>query len=462
MKLYNTLSRKVEELKPLSPPEVKLYTCGPTVYDYMHIGNLRKFVFDDSLRRVLEASDLKAKHAMNITDVGHLVNDDDEGEDKLEKGARREDKTVWQVAEHYIKAFKKDVAALNILPPNVHRPSEVYARATDFTDEQIAMVNILLDKGFAYQTEQAIYFDVSKLPSYGELTGQKLDDKEEGARAEVVTDSNKRHPQDFAIWFFALGRFADHEMRWPSPWGEGFPDWHFDYSTIIHSLLGEPLDIHTGGVDHIGVHHPNEMAQTEAAFGVKLANYWLHSEHLLVDGNKMSKSLGNFHTLRDVVKKGFEPLALRLLYLQAHYRSQMNFTWEALEGAAALLKNLQAWADRAHQLDKAEPGNEAALLKQLRTVMENDLNTPKAIAAISQYSDQAAPTAQLLKQLDELLGLDLANRPDINAEQKELIAKREAARSAKDWAKADALRQQLATQKIEIDDTATGPLWFRA
>ena len=461
MKLYNTLTRKLEDFRSLKPGEVKLYTCGPTVYDYMHIGNLRKFVFDDNLRRALESSDLKVKHVMNITDVGHLVSDEDEGEDKLEKGARREGKAVWEVAEHYIKAFEQDMVALNILPPNVHPQGKVYARATDFIDEQIAMVKLLLDKNFAYQTEQAIYFDVTKLPSYGQLTGQKLADKEEGARSDVVTDKNKRHPQDFAIWFFATGRFADHEMRWPSPWGEGFPGWHLECSAIIHALLGEPLDIHTGGVDNIGTHHVNEMAQTEAAFGAKLANYWLHSEHLLANNQKMSKSLGNFYTLADATKKGFEPLALRLLYLQAHYRSQMNFTWEALEAASALFKNLQAWADLVHQTDNAKTGDEAALLEQIKTALDDDLNTPRAVAAISQYSDRAAPTAELLEQLDGLFGLELAGRPDITAEQKELIKQREAARAAKDWGKADELRRELAAQKIEINDTAAGPLWSR-
>ncbi|HEX3082537.1 MAG TPA: cysteine--tRNA ligase, partial [Candidatus Saccharimonadia bacterium] len=245
MKLYNSLTRQIQPLKPEKPGEVSLYTCGPTVYNYYHIGNLRNAVFNDTLRRTLEASGLEVKHVMNITDVGHLVSDADEGEDKLEKGAAREGKTVWEVAEHYTEAFKADMAAMNVLPPSVnpHREknqSDPYARATDFISEQIDMVKALIDKGFAYQTKQAIYFDVTKLHSYGELSGQKLSDKEVAARSDVVTDPDKLHPQDFAVWFFTVGRYADHSMKWLSPWGEGFPGWHLECSAIIHATLGDP------------------------------------------------------------------------------------------------------------------------------------------------------------------------------------------------------------------------------
>ncbi len=279
MKLYNTLTRKVENFVPASGNNVSLYTCGPTVYDYYHIGNLRNAVFNDTLRRTLEASDYEVKHVMNITDVGHLVSDGDEGEDKLEKGARREGKTVWEVAEHYTEAFKRAMTAMNVLPPNGYKSpkyEDSYARATEFIDRQIEMVQLLIDKGFAYQTQQAVYFDVAKLPDYGILSGQRLADKEVGARSTVVTDSAKKSPHDFAVWFFAVGHFADHSMQWESPWGNGFPGWHLECSAIIHATLGDPIDIHTGGVDHIGTHHPNEMAQSEAAFGHPLAHYWIH------------------------------------------------------------------------------------------------------------------------------------------------------------------------------------------
>jgi cysteinyl-tRNA synthetase len=263
VKLHNTLGRQTEDFKPLGD-EVKLYSCGPTVYSYYHIGNLRNAVFNDTLRRALEANGYKVKQVMNITDVGHLDSDTDEGEDKLQAGAKHENKSVWELANFYTEAFKQDMADLNILPPNGYSGSAgPYAKATDFIDQQIEIIKILLDKGFAYQTEEAIYFDVAKLSSYGELSGQKLADKEVGARREVVKDPHKRSPQDFSLWFFTTGRFANHEMHWPSPWGDGFPGWHLECSAIIHATLGEPIDIHTGGVDHIGTHHPNEMLKTE-------------------------------------------------------------------------------------------------------------------------------------------------------------------------------------------------------
>ncbi len=459
MKLYNTLSRQVEDFQPIEGNRVKLYSCGPTVYDYAHLGNLRAYVFDDTLRRALEANDYEVKHVMNITDVGHLDSDADEGDDKLEKGAKRENKTVWEVAEHFTNAFKHDMSLMNNLPPNGYQgPKDNYARATDFIKEQQEIVQILLDKTFAYQTEQAIYFDVTKLPSYGELTGQKLADKEVAARSEVVTDANKHHPHDFALWFFAVGHFAGHSMRWPSPWGEGFPGWHLECSAIIHAILGDPIDIHTGGVDHIGTHHTNEMAQTEAAFGHKLSNFWLHNEHMLVDGQKMSKSLGNFFTLDDVIKRGFDPLALRLLFLQSHYRSQTNFTWEALEAAQNALHDLYAWADLSKQA--GSDLDWAKLLEAVKETVAADLNTPKALAAISEVTAQK-PSQESLGQLDDILGLKLADRPDISEAQKKLIDERETARRSQDWAKADQIRTQLIDDGIEINDTADGPIWSR-
>ncbi len=470
MKLYNTLSRQIEEFKPISQAEVKLYTCGPTVYDYMHIGNLRKFVFDDTLRRALEASNHKVKHAMNITDVGHLVSDEDEGEDKLEKGAKREGKTVWEVAGHYIEAFRKDVASMNILAPNVRGQKDEYCRATDFIPQQVDMIKILLRKEFAYQTEEAIYFDVTRLVSYGELTGQKLSDKEIAARADVVRDKNKRNPQDFALWFFAVGRFVNHDMRWDSPWGEGFPGWHLECSAIIHTVLGDPIDIHTGGVDNIGTHHVNEMAQTEAAFGHKLANYWLHSEHLLVSEERMGKSLGNFYPLSDVLKKGYDPLALRLLFLQAHYHSQMNFTWEALDGAQTFLNRLRAWADLRFQPDlghkKDSDSSYEAAVQKMKDAISDDLNTPQALAILSALAATAEKEGVnpekltvLLGQIDQLLGLRLSDGKDITAEAKSLINQREEARKQGDWTKADELRDKLNQQGIDLNDTPHGSIW---
>ena len=477
IRLHNTLTRKVEELKPIKPGEVSLYTCGPTVYNYYHIGNLRNAVFNDTLRRTLEASGLKVKHVMNITDVGHLVSDADEGEDKLEKGAAREGKTVWEVAEHYTNAFKDDMRSMNVMQPTVdpNRAQNIkhhdnYARATDFIDEQIDMVKRLLDKGYAYQTRQAIYFDVTKLADYGVLTGQKLADKEVAARSDVVTDPEKHHPYDFAVWFFTVGRYEGHSMHWPSPWGNGFPGWHLECSAIIHATLGDPIDIHTGGVDHIGTHHPNEMAQTEAAFGHPLAHFWVHNEFILVNGAKMAKSKGNSFTLADITDRGFHPLALRLLYLQAHYRSELNFTWESLEAAQNALLNLYAWGDllkQEHLLLNDEDTERNTIKKYYGPIHESlvsDLDTPGALAQLFDLTTMPLSGIQLtslLLRINQAFGLDIGHKEDITKEQEHLIAEREDARQAKDWAKADELRDQLAAQDLAIDDTSNGPRWRR-
>ncbi|HET7827331.1 MAG TPA: class I tRNA ligase family protein, partial [Candidatus Saccharimonadales bacterium] len=376
----------------------------------------------------------------------------------LEAGAGREHKSVEQIVDLYTQAFLDDVKALNILPPNGYAGRHgAYALATDFIAEQIGLVKRLLDKAFAYQTEAAIYFDISKLADYGKLSGQKLSEQELAARAEVISDPAKRHPQDFALWFFTVGRFANHSLRWPSPWGEGFPGWHLECSAIIHTTLGEPIDIHTGGVDHIGTHHTNEIAQTEAGYGTKLANYWLHNEHLMVDGRKMSKSLKNFYTLKDVRDKGYEPLALRLLFLQSHYRTQANFTWQALAAAQQYLQTLRAWADLKHQLT---PTVNLVAVRPAKGAVFSDLNTPRALAELTGL--KGPPEQSVLELLDNLLGLDLSARPDIDEPAKKLIADREVARAAKDWPAADRCRHELAGLGIEINDTPDGPIWSRA
>jgi cysteinyl-tRNA synthetase len=470
MQLYNTLTRSLMKVQPIKEGIISLYSCGPTVYGYAHIGNLRKFIFDDTLRRTLEAAGFEVKQVMNITDVGHLVSDGDEGDDKLESGAKREALTVWQVAARYSDAFKLDMKALNVLPPNGYRDpknNDSYARATEFIDEQIAMVKLLIERGHAYITKQAIYFDVTSIPDYGELTGQSLDQKEVGARSEVVTDSDKRHPSDFAVWFFTVGHFADHTMRWTSPWGEGFPGWHLECSAIIHSTLGDPIDIHTGGVDHIGTHHPNEMAQTEAAFGHHLANVWAHSEFVLVDGTKMSKSKQNSYTIADITERGFHPLAFRLLTLQAHYRSELNFTWQSLEAAQNSLLNLYAWADLAHQPELLS--QKASLidrkLADVQATLENDLDTPGALAVMYELIGRpvsATEHREAIVRLDWLFGLDLAKRDDISDEAKQLIDERQTARGDKDWIKSDEIRDKLAKLNLTVEDTPNGPRWRRA
>jgi len=479
MKLHNTLTRQVEELKPIDGKTVRFYSCGPTVYDYYHIGNLRNAVFNDTLRRSLELAGYDVKHVMNITDVGHLVSDADEGEDKLEKGAKREGKTVWEVAQHYTDAFKHDMAAMNILPPNAYHSKKYddsYARATEFIDQQIEIIKLLLEKSFAYQTKQAIYFDVTKLADYGMLTGQRLADKEVGARTDVVTDPEKHNPHDFAVWFFATGHFADHTMQWESPWGNGFPGWHLECSAIIHATLGDPIDIHTGGVDHIGTHHPNEMAQTEAAFGHPLANFWVHNEFILVDGAKMAKSKGNSYTLKDIVAKGYDPLVYRLLVLQTHYRTELNFSWENIDAAQNSLKDLQAWADLRYQPNTDTMPEKLDLMfrdtrQAITEAMQSDMNTPAALASLGQLVNymQQIPipgvegkyTDGLLAFLDQVFGLELHKRPDITDAQKQLIQEREQARSAKDWAKSDEIRDKLQSQGLGLRDTDYGVQWYR-
>lgn len=476
MRLYNTLSRQVEELKP-PPAAISMYSCGPTVYDYSHIGNLRAFVFVDTLRRSLELSGYQVKHVMNITDVGHLSSDADEGEDKLEKGAKREGKTVWQVAEFYTDIFKQNVSSLNILPPNAYRDQnhdDTYARATGFIKQQKEIIQLLLDKGFAYMTKTAIYFDVAKLPGYGELSGQRLQDQEVAVRPEVFADPEKHHPQDFAVWFFTIGRFSRHSMRWPSPWGEGFPGWHLECSAIIHAVLGDPIDIHTGGVDHIGTHHTNEIAQTKAAFGNDLARLWLHNEFMLVNGKKMSKSLGNFLTLEDITKRGYTPASLRLLFFQSHYRSQVNFTWEALEGAQNRLNMYQSFADLRFQLKQEALSLGAKVFRKLEVdltdVLQDDLSTSAYLARLDEFIDRTTAAIhphdesnllKLLKFIDSSTGLKLLGSEDITEDQKNLISQRDSLRASRKWNEADKIRKELSGSSIELKDTQQGSIWYR-
>ncbi len=469
MKLFNTLSRNKVDLEPITPGQIKLYTCGPTVYNYAHLGNLRTNIFNDTLRRTLEQH-YQVQHVMNVTDVGHLVSDSDEGEDKLEKGAAREGKTVWEVAEYYTEAFKNDLSKLNIIP------ATKLEKATDYIENQIQMVKELMDKDFVYQTKQAIYFDVTKTPDYGKLTGQKLSEKEVGARPEVKTDSDKRHPYDFAVWFFTVEHFKDHSMRWASPWGEGFPGWHIECSAIIKAALGSTIDIHTGGVDLIGTHHTNEIAQSESANSAPLSNVWAHAEFILVDGQRMAKSLENFFTLADLTRKDYSPLAFRLLVLQAHYRSELNFTWSSLRAAQNFLLRLYSWSDLQFQ---ASPGASnpdftnrlRGTLKSMTEALDDDLGSPTAIAALSQLVDwmQKAPLPErdleefkdALVSIDQMLGLNLTKRNDIDDETRQIIASREEVRLQENFKQADVFRKELMKLGIEVNDTPHGPRWRR-
>ncbi len=332
--LYNTKSRSVEEFKPLKEGIVTMYACGPTVYDKTHIGHMRKYIGDDILHRTLSYLGYEVKHVMNITDVGHLTNDSDEGDDKFEGKAKAEGKTVWDVAKYYTEYFETTMRAVNVLPPTIE------PKATDHIPQMIKLVEELVQKGFAYETSQAVYFDVAKDSKYGELSGQKLSDKEVGARDEVVTDKDKKNPADFALWFKKVGKFADHQMYWPSPWGDGFPGWHIECSAMSMHYLGETIDIHTGGIDHIPVHHENEIAQSECATGHQFVRFWVHHEFLNVGGEKMSKSKNNFYTIEDIKSRGIDPLSMRLMAMGTSYRKPLNFTWESLEGVKGLLKRL--------------------------------------------------------------------------------------------------------------------------
>lgn len=467
MRLYNTLSRSLVDLDPPSDKPLKLYTCGPTVYNHATIGNLRTYVSNDILERSLDYLGYRVDRVMNITDVGHLTGDNlgdaDLGEDRLDKAAAREGRNVEEIIQGYTDSFIRDCEKINIIIP------EKLPRASHYVPQQIELIQKLFEQGFAYDTPEAVYFDTTKFENYGELSGQKLADKSVGAREEVVTGEAKRNPTDFVLWFKLVGRFGHHLMHWPSPWGEGFPGWHLECSALIHTLLGEPIDIHTGGVDHIGTHHTNEIAQSEAAFGVPLAKIWLHFEHLLVDGGRMGKSVGNAYTLSDLIAKGYGPLAFRYLCLQSNYRSKMNFTWESLTGASAATRGL---SESLARLVPSSSGSaeETPILLPHRTAFQNaladDLNTPKALAVMYEVlrspdlSDDAK--ARLISEFDQVLGLGLANtREAIPAEVMALIQARELCRTNKQFTQSDELRSQILALGYLVEDKPEGPLVLR-
>lgn len=408
--LYNSLTKQKELFTPIDSDSVKLYTCGMTVYDYAHIGHGRKYVMDDILKRTLEYNGFKVNHVQNVTDVGHLVSDADEGEDKLEKGAKKQNKTVWEVAEFFTNNFFASMEALNVNPPNI------VCKATEHIKEQIELIEKLFKNGYAYDTEEAVYFDTSKFADYGKLFGQKLEDKKLAVRDEVKTDSNKRNNADFALWFKRVGKFTDHVMHWESPWGDGFPGWHIECSAMSMKYLGEQIDIHTGGEDHLSIHHPNEIAQSEGATGKKpFSKFWVHYAFLMVDGTKMSKSLGNYFTIQDILDKGIDPIALRYLYLGAHYKKPMNFTWQSLESASKGLKRLKSTVDSLRTTDRttlSEEKNEK--IEEFRIkfneAINDDLNTSKAMAVLFEMLKSNIPSEDkydLAISFDEVLGLVL-------------------------------------------------------
>lgn len=456
MKLYNTASHQIEEFKPISRDEVKIYTCGPTVYNTPHIGNLASYIYWDLLIRTLKKNGYNVKRVLNLTDVGHLTSDGDHGEDKLEKGARRENKTVWEVAEEYINIFLKNFHALDLTEPYK------IARATDYVKQDMAAVDEMTRRGFTYEITDGVYFDTSKFEDYAKFAHLDLDNLMAGARVEF--DPEKRNVADFAVWkFIQPGEL--HAMRWDYLGRPGYPGWHLECSTIIHEELKEPIDIHTGGIDHIPVHHTNEIAQTYALNGNKLSNYWLHCNFITINGERISKSTGNIIALDELIEKGYTPYDYKLWIFQGHYQSARDFTYESLDAAKKRRLN---WRNRIAELYQKDSGagNDDASNSQNTTsdaqkaildAVSDNLNSASAFAIIDQTEDLTLADWQFI---DELFGLNLINdSPKIDAETEKLIEERSAARTAKDWAKSDEIRDQLATKNIAIKDSAAGPVW---
>ncbi|MHB1864700.1 MAG: cysteine--tRNA ligase [Candidatus Saccharimonadales bacterium] len=464
MKLYNTLTKKVQDINPINSPKVSVYSCGPTVYDHAHVGHWFTYIRVDSLIRTLRGNGLKPRWVMNITDVGHLTSDADEGEDKLEKGAKREGKTAWEVATKYTEEFITSMHELNMLRP------DFIVKATEHIGEQIELIKVLEKKGYTYLTSDGVYFDTSKFPRYRDFAGLDLDEQQPGKRVEF--NPEKKNPTDFAVWKFSP-KDKKRDMEWPSPWGTGFPGWHIECSAMCMKYLGATIDIHCGGIDHIPIHHTNEIAQSEAATGKKFANYWFHTNHVLIDGQKISKSLGNGITLKDVKEKGYSPLVLRLHVLESHYRSQSRFSWDSLKAARQRLNELQAMAVLRYQA-KEETTDYATfalsdVAKEVLAMLSNDLNTPGIMAYLSDVATQLLTVGiekdmvdhfeDMLKNLDDLLGLKLYEIKDLDKTAGALIAKRQEYRDNQQWDKADNLRQKLLAMNIAIEDKPNGPQW---
>jgi len=451
--LFDTYARRKMLFIPFKPSEVKMYTCGPTVYDYPHIGNLRSYAFADTLRRVLEFNGYKVLQVMNITDVGHLTSDADVGEDKVELRARKEGRSAWEIAEFYTKVFKQNLELLNIQPPNI------WSKATDHITEQIALIKRLEDLGYTYRTSDGIYFDTSKFPSYGHLARLDIKRIRPGARIEISPE--KRNPTDFALWKFSP-KDRKRQMEWESPWGVGFPGWHIECSAMAMKYLGETIDIHTGGVDHIPIHHTNEIAQCEAATGKQFVRYWLHVAFLTIEGERMGKSEKNFITLQNIIDKGYDPLALRYLLLTAHYRSKLNFTWKSLRGAQEALFTLR---ERIDEWQESEINPNEKLIEEFKKRVNDDLGTPQAIAFLWEIVNMRLPEETkkvTFFELDKVLGLRLKEVKSrilttFPSEIKGLIQERERLRKEKKWREADKIRIELYSRGYEIEDTPKGP-----
>lgn len=443
MKIYNQLSKSVEEFIPLDSENVKVYTCGPTVYSYAHIGNFSSYIYWDLLIRSLTLNGYTVNRVLNLTDVGHLSSDADEGEDKLEKGAKREGKTVWEIADKYIEAFLNDFRSLNMIEP------AKIARATDYIESDLKLVQALIDKGYTYETSDGIYYDTSKFPTYADFARLDLEKLKAGARVEF--NSEKRNVSDFAVWKY-VREGEDHAMQWEFNGKMGYPGWHLECSTIIHEVLGETIDIHTGGIDHIPVHHTNEIAQSEAAFGKKMSNYWMHCNFITIDDQKISKSLGNIYTLADLQEKGFNSLDFKLWVLQGHYRGARNFNFEDLTAAKNRRLNWRNRIAAAYQIElESNFSQEKAL-----DFVSNDLNSAELLA----YIDNSVLSLSDWQFIDDLLGLNLlGTTPKISDELYEKVAMRDDARKKKDFVTSDRLRDELTAENVTVLDTANGPIW---
>jgi len=456
MKLYNTLSRKIEEFVPINPPKVGMYICGPTVYDYAHIGHSRTYINSDILIRVLRWLGFRVKSVMNITDVGHLTSDADEGEDKMEKKAKTENKNILEIAKFYTDDFWQMEQQLNIIRPDIITP------ATQYIEAMIELIKKLEKKGFTYKTADGIYFDSSKFPDYGRLARLDIEGLKAGWRVEKRA---KKNPTDFALWKLSPPAGGEkRQMEWPSPWGVGFPGWHIECSTMSMKHLGESLDIHTGGVDHIPVHHTNEIAQSEAATGKQFVKYWFHSGFLMVEGEKMSKSLGNFIRLQDLIDQGYEPMSLRYLFLTSHYRTTVNFTWEALKASQEAYRKLKAivagWQGEKERtiLSEEKLAKLQGLSLKFREAVENDLNLPQALAVVWEMAKSNIPSRdklELISDWDQILGLDLLKIKKIPEEIIQLIKQREELRKQKKWEEADELRKKIEKKGFKVKDTKT-------
>jgi cysteinyl-tRNA synthetase len=460
--LFNTLGREKQLFKPINNGKAGLYTCGPTVYDYQHIGNFRTFLFEDFLKRMLLYNGYEVLHIMNITDVGHLTSDADEGEDKMEKGSARTGKTVWEIAEYYTKHFIDDAKALNILPPFK------YTKATDYIPEQIEMIKCLEDKGYTYKTSDGIYFDTSKIKDYGKLARLDIEGLEEGSR--ISFSSEKRNKTDFALWKFSPAS-TKRQMEWDSPWGKGFPGWHIECSAMSRKFLGDTFDIHCGGVDHIPIHHTNEIAQSEACTGKPFVNYWMHGAFLEEDSGKMSKSKGEFIRVHTLAESGFSPLDYRYLCLGTHYRKRLLFSWEILGQAKTALSRLR---ENIKQI-KSEISNDnipenVALENELKNnfneAINDDLNMPQALAVlwgvIRNNNLSNSQKLKLIINFDSVLGLNLNENfsnqtQEIPKEILELVMQRTEAKKQKDFNKADEIRQKIKSLGYEIIDKKEGP-----